>query len=90
MNKPLKMIYCDALTARITKILKYDDCPFDLFPKMDMENFGSIVYDTDENGYFKTTKRTIKKIFDKNGTEYKITVEAIKDTKSVDEFTVGG
>jgi hypothetical protein len=38
---------------------------------------GSINFDTDENGCFKTSKRTIDKIFDKNGREYKITIEAV-------------
>jgi len=73
--KPLKMIYCDALTARITHILKFDNDPYEVFPKMDEENFGSL--DIDENGCFKSSKRIINKIFDKNGTEYKITIEAV-------------
>ena len=77
MIKPLKMIYCDALTARIMCVLKFDDDPYEVFPKMDIKNMGSINFDTDENGCFKTSKRTINKIFDKNGTEYKITIEAV-------------
>ncbi len=77
MIKPLKMIYCDALTARIMCVLKFDDDPYEVFPKMDIKNMGSIDFDTDENGCFKTSKRTIDKIFDKNGTEYKITIEAV-------------
>ena len=67
--------YCDFIADRIKKALMAS--MMDYKEPVQIEGVGKIQWDLDENGAFRSTKKTIN--LEINGVGYKVTVEEVKE-----------
>jgi len=67
--------YCDFIADRIKKALLASMTDFS--EPVQIEGVGKINWDLDENGAFRSTKKTIDLMI--NGIGYKVTVEEVKE-----------
>lgn len=67
--------YCDFIADRIKKALMAS--MMDRMEPVQIEGVGKIQWDLDENGAFRSTKKTIN--LEINGVGYKVTVEEVKE-----------
>lgn len=67
--------YCDFIADRIKKALMAS--MMDRLEPVQIEGVGKIQWDLDENGAFRSTKKTIN--LEINGVGYKVTVEEVKE-----------
>ncbi len=67
--------YCDFIADRIKKALMAS--MMDYKEPVQIEGVGKIQWDLDENGSFRSTKKTIN--LEINGVGYRVTVEEVKE-----------